>query len=129
MKTEKRVKVRMIAADSALRCKLMRIFNVCDRAVRNALDWSSDSDLARKIRHTALLNGGVEIAPVGGSETFHDSDEDKMMRQYLENGVVIELSKETGIGNVYRHGESVRRYENVQVKDIAAIQEYALLLD
>lgn len=126
----------MIAADSILRGKLMKIFNVGDRAVRNALDWSSESELAKKIRFTALKNGGVMIAPVKDNAiindfiaaTFHDSDDDRMMRQYMENGAVIELSKETGIGNVYWHGESVRRYENVQVTDIPSIQKYAAAL-
>lgn len=136
MKTKTRVKTRMIAADSVLRGKLMKIFNVGDRAVRNALDWTSESDLAKKIRFTALKNGGVLVAPVNDSKvvndfiaaTFHDSDDDRMMRQYMENGAVIELSKETGIGNVYWHGESVRRYENVQVTDISSIQKYAAAL-
>lgn len=126
----------MIAADSVLRGKLMKIFNVGDRAVRNALDWTSESELAKKIRFTALKNGGVMIAPVKDNAvindfiaaTFHDSDDDRMMRQYMENGAVIELSKETGIGNVYWHGESVRRYENVQVTDIPSIQKYAAAL-
>lgn len=126
----------MIAADSVLRGKLMEIFNVGDRAVRNALDWSSDSEKARKIRYTALKNGGVLVAPVKDSAavkdfiaaTFHDSDDDRMMRQYMENGAVIELSKETGIGNVYWHGESVRRYEDVHVKDIPSIQKFAAAL-
>lgn len=136
MKAKTRVKTRMIAADSVLRGKLMKIFNVGDRAVRNALDWTSESELAKKIRFTALKNGGVMIAPVKDNAiindfiaaTFHDSDDDRMMRQYMTNGAVIELSKETGIGNVYWHGESVRRYEDVHVKDISSIQKYAAAL-
>ena len=117
MRTKTKVKTRMIAVDSVLREKLCRIFKVGDRAVRNALDWSSDSEKARKIRFTALQNGGVEIAPVGGVDgvlTFHDSDKDRMMRQYLGNGAVIELSKATGVGNVYFGGEAVARYERCQ---------------
>ena len=59
----------------------------------------------------------MEIAPVGGVDgvlTFHDSDKDRMMRQYLGNGAVIELSKATGVGNVYFGGEAVARYEDVR---------------
>ncbi len=128
MRTKTKVKTRMIAVDSVLREKLCRIFKVGDRAVRNALDWSSDSEKARKIRFTALQNGGVEIAPVGGVDgvlTFHDSDKDRMMRQYLGNGAVIELSKATGVGNVYFGGEAVARYEDVRVRNIEEIQHYA----
>lgn len=121
----------MIAVDSVLREKLCRIFNVGDRAVRNALDWTSDSELARKIRFTALQNGGVEIAPVGGVEglvCFHDSDKDRMMRQYLGNGAVIELSKAAGGGKVYFGGVAVASYEDVHVKNIEEIQRYAASL-
>lgn len=131
MKTKKRMKTRMIAVDSVLREKLCRIFNVGDRTVRNALDWSSDSETARKIRFTALQNGGVEIAPVGGVDgllTFHDSDKDRMMRQYLPNGAVIELSKATGVGDVYFGGESVAHYEDVRLRDIEKIQHQAFAL-
>ena len=131
MRTKTKVKTRMIAVDSVLREKLCRIFKVGDRAVRNALDWSSDSEKARKIRFTALQNGGVEIAPVGGVDgvlTFHDSDKDRMMRQYLGNGAVIELSKATGVGNVYFGGEAVARNEDVRVRNIEEIQHYAASL-
>ena len=123
MKTK--VKTRMIAVDSAVREKLMRIFNVGDRAVRNALDWSSDSDNAKRIRRAAIENGGMLIAPVNGMETFHDDDEARMMRQVMPNGAVIELSKATGVGEVYFGGEVVARYEDVRVKDIKEIQLYA----
>lgn len=128
MKTKTKIKTRMIAADSVLRTKLMRIFKVGDRAVRNALDWSSDSDLAKKIRYTAMQNGGVVIAPIKGMETFHDSDEDKMMRQYMPNGAVLELSKTTGEGNVYFGGEVVAHYDKVQITQIESIQRYAAQL-
>lgn len=131
MRTKTKVKTRMIAVDSVLREKLCRIFKVGDRAVRNALDWSSDSEKARKIRFTALQNGGVEIAPVGGVEgllCFHDSDIDRMMRQYLGNGAVIEISKATAVGNVYFHGDVVAHYDHVDITDIERIQRYAAAL-
>ena len=73
----------------------------------------------------------MEIAPVGGVDgvlTFHDSDKDRMMRQYLGNGAVIELSKATGVGNVYFGGEAVARYEDVRVRNIEEIQHYAASL-
>lgn len=128
MKTKTKVKTRMIAADSVLRAKLQRIFNVGDRAVRNALDWTSESELARKIRFTALKNGGVMIAPINGMETFHDSDEDRMMRQYMPNGAVLEFSKATGEGNVYLDGVCVAHYDHVQFTQIEEIQKYAAAL-
>lgn len=110
MKTKTRVKTRMIAADSVLRGKLMKIFNVGDRAVRNALDWSSDSELARKIRHTALLNGGVRLELAKDDCVFHDAD--GTMRCYEENGAVCEFHRTDGSVHIFFKGEEVASYEH-----------------
>ena len=98
----------MIAADAALRGKLMKIFSVGDRAVRNALDWSSDSELARKIRHTALLNGAVRLEPAKDDCVFHDAD--GTMRCYEENGAVCEFHRADGSGHIFFKGEEVASF-------------------
>ena len=108
MKAKTRVKTRMIAADAALRGKLMKIFSVGDRAVRNALDWSSDSELARKIRHTALLNGAVRLEPAKDDCVFHDAD--GTMRCYEENGAVCEFHRADGSGHIFFKGEEVASF-------------------
>ncbi len=110
MKTKTRVKTRLIAADSVLRGKLMKIFNVGDRAVRNALDWSSDSELARKIRHTALMNGGVRLEPAKDDCVFHDAD--GTMRCYEENGAVCEFHRTDGSGHIFFKGEEVASFKH-----------------
>jgi len=110
MKTKKKVKTRVIAADMMLRGKLMKIFGVGDRAVRNALDWSSDSELARKIRHTALLNGGVQLEPAKDDCVFHDAD--GTMRCYEDNGAVCEFYRTDGSGHIFFKGEEVARFEH-----------------
>lgn len=40
--------------------ELMRIFNVSEPTVINALRFRTNSDLAQRIRSTALRRGGVE---------------------------------------------------------------------
>ena len=132
MRTKTKVKTRMIAVDSVLREKLCRIFKVGDRAVRNALDWSSDSEKDPAKSASRLFRTAGWRLPRSAAwtvfSTFHDSDKDRMMRQYLGNGAVIELSKATGVGNVYFGGEAVARYEDVRVRNIEEIQHYAASL-
>ncbi|WP_297070474.1 hypothetical protein [uncultured Duncaniella sp.] len=108
MKTKTRVKTRLIAADSVLRGKLMKIFNVGDRAVRNALDWTSDSKLAKKIRYTALKNGGVLLEPSKDDGVFYDAD--GTMRCYEVNGAVCEFHRTDGSCHIFFKGEEVANY-------------------
>lgn len=108
MSEKTKVKTKVIAADSLLRMKLQEIFKVGDRAVRNALDWSSDSELARKIRHTALLNGGVRLEPAKDDCVFHDAD--GTMRCYEENGAVCEFHRTDCSVHIFFKGEEVATY-------------------
>ncbi len=117
----------MIAADSVLRGKLMKIFNVGDRAVRNALDWSSDSELARKIRHTALLNGGVRLEPAKDDGVFHYAD--GTLRCYEENGAVCEFYRTDGSGHIFFKGEEVASFEHpLTIPEIYEIRAQAAAL-
>lgn len=122
---------RYIHIQKADREFILNLFKVTSRTVDNALRFDAErgnTDLARKIRKVAMEHGGIVMVVSPEAETLFDAD--GYMRQYLPNGVLLEFEKEAGNGgcNVYLKGDMVRRYDNVQVRDIPAIQNWAATL-
>lgn len=122
---------RYIHIQKADREFILNLFKVTGRTVDNALRFDAErgnTDLARKIRKVAMEHGGIVMVVSPEAETLFDAD--GYMRQYLPNGVLFEFEKEAGNGgcNVYLKGDMVRRYDNVQVRDIPAIQNWAATL-
>lgn len=112
--------------------RLRRIFSVngkplCERSVKNALDYSSNSELAKKIRFTALQNGGRIYSVCEEMKCFFDSND--IMHNVFPNGAEIHLDKKTGEGIIYdRKGRVVARYTDVHVTTIPEIQAVAASL-
>ena len=122
---------RYIHIQKADREFILNLFKVTGRTVDNALRFDAErgnTDLAHKIRKVAMEHGGIVMVVSPEAETLFDAD--GYMRQYLPNGVLLEFEKEAGNGgcNVYLKGDMVRRYDNVQVRDIPAIQNWAATL-
>ena len=122
---------RYIHIQKADREFILNLFKVTGRTVDNALRFDAErgnTALARKIRKVAMEHGGIVMVVSPEAETLFDAD--GYMRQYLPNGVLLEFEKEAGNGgcNVYLKGDMVRRYDNVQVRDIPAIQNWAATL-
>ena len=122
---------RYIHIQKADREFILNLFKVTGRTVDNALRFDAErgnTDLARKIRKVAMEHGGIVMVVSPEAETLFDAD--GYMRQYLPNGVLLEFEKEAGNGgcNVFLKGDMVRRYDNVQVRDIPAIQNWAATL-
>lgn len=122
---------RYIHIQKADREFILNLFKVTGRTIDNALRFDAErgnTDLARKIRKVAMEHGGIVMVVSPEAETLFDAD--GYMRQYLPNGVLLEFEKEAGNGgcNVYLKGDMVRRYDNVQVRDIPAIQNWAATL-
>ena len=122
---------RYIHIQKADREFILNLFKVTGRTVDNALRFDAErgnTDLARKIRKVAMEHGGIVMVVSPEDETLFDADGYK--RQYLPNAVLLEFEKEAGNGgcNVYLKGDMVRRYDNVQVRDIPAIQNWAATL-
>ena len=122
---------RYIHIQKADREFILNLFKVTGRTVDNALRFDAErgnTDLARKIRKVAMEHGGIVMVVSPEAETLFDAD--GYMRQYLPNGVLLEFEKEAGNGgcNVYLKGDMVRRYDNVQLRDIPAIQNWAATL-
>lgn len=122
---------RYIHIQKADREFILNLFKVTGRTVDNALRFDAErgnTDLARKIRKVAMEHGGIVMVVSPEAETLFDAD--GYMRQHLPNGVLLEFEKEAGNGgcNVYLKGDMVRRYDNVQVRDIPAIQNWAATL-
>ena len=122
---------RYIHIQKADREFILNLFKVTGRTVDNALRFDAErgnTDLTRKIRKVAMEHGGIVMVVSPEAETLFDAD--GYMRQYLPNGVLLEFEKEAGNGgcNVYLKGDMVRRYDNVQVRDIPAIQNWAATL-
>lgn len=106
----------------------MKAFNVTDRCVKNALAYRSDSELAQKIRCSAVrAYSGVTYYISSEFECFYDSDSN--MHQVFPNGAEIYLDKTTGDGLVYdTQGNVAVRYADMRVKDIYEIQQMASAL-
>ena len=120
---------KYIHVTKEVREKLMNNFGVTNVMVWYALTFHpkrGNSDLAKRIRCCAIQNGGIVLNELPAMETFHDHD--GYMRQYLPNGVLLEVNKSNGDVDVIFKGESVKHYENVFVRDLKGIQNWAATL-
>ena len=107
------------------------MFNCTERMVYKALCFESRTLLARKIQYVARKEmGGWVEASVPEAEIFYDTMEDgrHFMRQYFNNGAVLEVSMDTGNGVVMFKGEAQERYDHVLISEIPNIQDMARAL-
>lgn len=121
MKSEK-----YISVDKAAIAKLMKIFGVGERCIKNALTGRSDNDLAKRIRMAAMENGGVVYRVGADMECFFDHD--GVMHQIFPNGAELEIDTHTGYGQVTFKGRRIVGYDNIKVRQIPAIQAEAAKL-
>lgn len=121
---------RFIHIKKADREAIMKAFGVTGRMVNYALYFDGkrgESDTARRIRKMAMERGGILKVTSPAIETLHDSD--GYIRQYLPNGVLIEIAKNRSqTADVYKEGELVRHYDGVTIGSIAGIQQWAMAL-
>lgn len=124
----KKKSARTIKVSNESKAQLARMFGCTERMVYKALCFEGDTELARKIQHVARkeMGGWVEAA-VPEDEIFYDTMDsgERFMRQYFNNGAVLEVSMTTGEGVVKFKGSPRYRYEKVLVSDIPTIQDYA----
>lgn len=101
---------------------------ISERCVKNALAYRSDSELARKIRFTAIKHhGGCTYYILEEGEFFFDSD--SCWRAVYPNRAEIYLDKQTGEGTVYGpKGDVVARYNHVMLSQIDEIKQMAAAL-
>lgn len=108
---------------------IMKALGVTERSVFNAITFDprrGNTELARKIRKLAMERGGISMVELPEVETLHDAD--GYIRQYLPNDTLLEFSREDGGCDVFHRGRNVRHYDNVAIKDIPSIQNYASAL-
>ncbi|NCE69922.1 hypothetical protein D1165_17180 [Muribaculaceae bacterium M3] len=112
-----------------VRAKLARLFKVEEKTVYLALTYRRDSDTARKIRFTAVHNfGGVAMCHCPECETMHNVTEDgrQLMVQNFNNGVKLEIDKQTGAAVVYdRRGAVVSTRQIEKIPELTDLQLYA----
>lgn len=108
--------------------ELAKLFNCTERMVYKALSFKSSTLLAKKIQYVARKEkGGWVEASAPEEDIFYDtmSDGERFMRQYFNNGAVMEVSLTTGKGIVVFKGERQKSYSMVRVNEIPGIQDYA----
>ena len=119
---------RTIKVSKENKAKLAKMFGCTERMVYKALCFEGDTKLARKIRYVARRDmGGWIEAAVPEDEIFYDTTEsgEHLMRQYFNNGAVLEISMTTGEGVVKLKDKPVQRYDKVYMNEIPTIQDYA----
>jgi hypothetical protein len=105
---------------------LMKAFGVSERTVFNAIRYDEgrgNTELSNKIRVAAIKRGGIIMVTAPMVETLHDADH--YIRQYFPNDAMLEFSTTDGGCDVFHKGDKIRHYNNVTVKEIPNIQDFA----
>ncbi len=119
--------MKQINLPKAKKAKLRRDFGVSKVTVWSALNYVTDSDLAKKIRNAALAYGGkVECSisvPEGfmpNCETAYERGDDGHVRRILQtfsNGVRVEFNNDECTAMILRNETPVKSYEQVAIQD------------
>lgn len=109
--------------------KLAKVFKCTPKMVYLSLTYGKNTDLAKKIRFTAVSQyGGKAMAHCPECETIHDITEDgrSLMVQYFDNGVKLEIDKQTGEAVIYgQKGEIMNTRQIKEFAELSEIQIYA----
>lgn len=117
-----------IYLDKAGKGKLRQIFNCTNVMVWKALTFESDSELARKIRYTAVKELGGKLMGEGvykGWETTHETSEDTMT-QIFSNRVKIIVYKDMNRTAVLIDGEVKKVEDGLTVSEFMSLQQEVL---
>lgn len=113
--------------------KLRRIFGsvgkpLCERTVKNALNFESNSELAKKIRFCAKCNffGVTYVVAKEDMVCFFDSD--GLMHQVFGNGAELYFNCKEGEVKLYHKGYVVMHWGNIQITEIPELQATAAAL-
>lgn len=116
-----------IEVSQEVRNKIMKAFGVTSKSVSNALNYTGErgqTDLAKRIRRMAMNNGGRRMAYWPECETIHDEGTGEMV-QTFRNGAKLVIRKDTGDAVVYYKGVARQRQENISIRQLYMLQEFA----
>lgn len=120
---------RYIEVTKETRKNLEKALGCTDRMIRNALTYVSNTELARKIRYIAVKEyGAVPMCHYPECETMHNVTEDgrKLMVQNFDNGVRLEIDKQTGEAMIYdRKGRVLETRQIQRLSELSEVQLYA----
>lgn len=118
---------KQIEVSKEVRKEIKAAFKCSDVAIWRALSYALDTPLSLRIREFAKQKGGVLLLLTPAMETIHDKD--GFMRQYFENGAVLEADKNTGTVQVFDKNGAVRHeVEHCMVEQLSDIQTIAAQL-
>ena len=118
---------KQIEVTKEVRQAIKAAFKCSDMAIWRALSFTLDTPLSLRIRKFAKQKGGVLLLLTPAMETIHDKD--GFMRQYFENGAVLEADKETGTVQVFDKDGAVRHeVKHCLVEQLSDIQTMAAQL-
>lgn len=120
---------RYIDATLEAQAKLAKVFNVTPKYVYMCLTYRADSEKARKIRYAAVhVYGATPMRHCPECETLHNITEDgrNLMVQNFDNGVKLEVDKQTGAVVVYdRKGAVLCTRQIEKIPELSELQLYA----
>ena len=118
---------KQIEVTKEVREEIKAAFKCSNMAVWRALSFALDTPLSLRIRKFARQKGGVLLMLTPAMETIHDKD--GFMRQYFENGAVVEADKNTGTVQVFDKDGKVRHeVKHCMVEQLSDIQTIAAKL-
>lgn len=120
---------RYIDATDEATAKLAKVFNVTQKMVYLALTYRQNSETARKIRYAAVHEyGATPMCHCPECETLHNVTKDgrKLMVQNFNNGIKLEIDKQTGVAVVYdRKGAVLCSRKIEKFPELSELQLYA----
>ncbi len=115
--------MKKIFVSSEANNELRKIFCCTPQMVWKALNYKSDSNLARKIRFVALkeLGGLLSEQPDYDIHTYHTECDD-FMKQRIGDHIRIILEKGSGRVSVFRDAELIRELDNPTIEEFMELQ-------
>lgn len=115
---------RQIFLDKPAKDKICDDFNVTYMTLWSALNFRTQSSLARMLRKVAIERGGVERSPKN-FQTVHNT-KDKTMTQVFSDQVKIEVSFATGRVLLLVDEQQLSVTENPTITEFYTIQQSAM---
>jgi hypothetical protein len=105
---------------------LAKTFACTERAVYKAINFESNTEEARRIRHLALQRGGQLVTTLPVCETIHDAG--GVMRQEFPNGAVVIGHKCSGLIELVWNNKVMLSVNNPTITELSVIQTKAAAL-